>query len=119
MATPVMRNDAVALVDRRHPRHLDHDGRADSSTVFFQSPLIDSPHGVCVLGNTALVSANGAIHRLVDTDGDDRADVHEKLFTGIGGAQHDHGAHQVMFGPDGRFYFNVGNDGGQIRDMTD
>lgn len=94
----------------------DHDGRADSSKVFFQSPLIDSPHGVCVLGNTALVSANGAIHRLVDTDGDDRADVHEKLFTGIGGAQHDHGAHQVMFGPDGRLYFNVGNDGGQIRD---
>lgn len=94
----------------------DLDGRADTSKVFFQSREIDSPHGVCVLGNTVLVSANGAIHRLVDVDGDDRADVHEKLFTGIGGAQHDHGAHQVMFGPDGRLYFNVGNDGREIRD---
>lgn len=94
----------------------DEDGRADASKVFFQSREIDSPHGVCVLGNTVLVSANGAIHRLVDTNGDDQADVHERLFTGIGGAQHDHGAHQVMFGPDGRLYFNVGNDGRQIRD---
>lgn len=96
----------------------DDDGRADASTVFFQSREIDSPHGVCVLGNTALVSANGAIHRLIDTDGDDRADRHEKLFTGIGGAQHDHGAHQILFGPDGRLYFNIGNDGHQIRDAA-
>lgn len=94
----------------------DGDGKADESKVFFQSREIDSPHGVCVLGNSVIVSASGAIHRLIDTDGDDRADVNEKLFTGIGGPQHDHGAHQVMFGPDGRLYFNVGNDGGQIRD---
>jgi putative membrane-bound dehydrogenase-like protein len=103
--------DRILILEDR-----DGDGRAEASKVFFQSREIDSPHGVCVLGNTVLVSANGAIHRLIDTDGDDRADVHEKLFTGIGGAQHDHGAHQVMFGPDGRLYFNVGNDGGQIRD---
>lgn len=94
----------------------DGDGKADDARVFFQSREIDSPHGVCVLGNTVLVSASGVIHRLIDTDGDDRADVHEKLFTGVGGPQHDHGVHQVMFGPDGRLYFNVGNDGGLIRD---
>lgn len=105
--------DRIVILD-----DTDGDGRADTSTVFFQSPEIDSPHGVCVLGRTVLVSAKGAIHRLIDTDGDDRADVHEKLFTGIGGEQHDHGAHQVMFGPDGRLYFNVGNDGGQIRDKN-
>ena len=38
------------------------------------------------------------------------------LFTGIGGAQHDHGIHAFVFGPDGKLYFNFGNSGKQIKD---
>ncbi len=37
---------------------------------------------------------------------------------GIGGAQHDHGIHQFMFGPDGRLYFNFGNNGKQLKDKN-
>ncbi len=94
----------------------DGDGVADKSVVVHQDRAIDSPHGVCVLGNKVIVSANGSIFVLTDDNGDGVADRREVLFTGIDGRQHDHGAHQVMFGPDGRLYFNIGNEGHQIRD---
>ena len=51
-----------------------------------------------------------------DSNGDDKPDSKENLFTGISGTQHDHGIHAVHFGPDGKFYFNFGNSGRQIKD---
>jgi len=36
------------------------------------------------------------------------------LFTGIGGKDHDHGVHAFVFGPDGKLYFNMGNEGKQL-----
>jgi len=105
------------------------DGRADMSNVFYQNPDIDGVHGVCVLGNKAIVSAPDKILLLTDTDGDDKADTKKLLFTGkvlnpVNG-QHDHAIHAVMFGPDGRLYFNFGNfnaglwhaDGSLVRDV--
>ena len=53
-----------------------------------------------------------------DTNGDDKADKKELLFTGIGGEQHDHGMHAFTFGPDGKLYFNFGNEGEQIMDKN-
>ena len=38
----------------------DGDGQADKKTVFYQGNDIDSPHGVCVLGNRVIVSAGPA-----------------------------------------------------------
>jgi len=105
------------------------DGRADKTTVFYQNPDIDGVHGVCVLGNMAIVSVSDRILLLTDTDGDDKADAKKVLFTGkvlnpVNG-QHDHAIHAVMFGPDGRLYFNFGNfnaglwraDGILVRDI--
>ena len=88
-------------------------GRADKTTVFYQNPDIDGVHGVCVLGNKAIVSAPDRILLLTDIDSDDKADAKKVLFTGkvlnpVQG-QHDHAIHAVMFGPDGRLYFNFGN----------
>ena len=94
----------------------DEDGRADKSTTFYQDPSINSPHGVCVLGNTVIVSAGDSIVKLVDTDNDLVADKKQVLFTGIRGVQHDHGVHAVVFGPDGRLYFNFGNEGKRLLD---
>ncbi len=104
-------------------------GRADKTTVFYQDPDIDGVHGVCVLGNKAIVSAPDRIILLTDIDGDDKADTKKLLFTGkvlnpVNG-QHDHAIHAVMFGPDGRLYFNFGNfnaglwraDGSLVRDV--
>ena len=94
----------------------DGDGTLDESTVFYQDPEIDSPHGVCVLGDTVIVSAGENVLTFKDEDGDLVADEGSKkvLFTGIGGVQHDHGIHSFLFGPDGKLYFNFGNEGGQL-----
>ena len=100
------------------------DGVADKSTVFYQGRDIDSPHGICVLptpsgkGTKAIVSTGANVYILTDVDGDDKADKKETFFTGISGTQHDHGIHAFVFGPDGKLYFNFGNNGRQIKDRN-
>ncbi len=100
----------------------DGDGTAEKAKVFYQGTDIDSPHGVCVLGtpdgrNTrVIVSAGDKVQVFTDTDGDDKPDRKETLFSGISGTQHDHGIHAFTFGPDGRLYFNFGNSGSQLKD---
>ncbi len=100
------------------------DGKADKKKVFYQGRDIDSAHGVCVLGTASgkntrvIVSAGSMVQVFTDVDGDDKADKKETLFSGISGAQHDHGIHQFMFGPDGRLYFNFGNTGKQLKDKN-
>ena len=94
----------------------DDDGVAEDSIVFHQGKDIDSAHGICVLGNRAIVSAGSEVFYLIDTDGDWRADKKELLFTNIKGVQHDHGIHALVFGPDGKLYFNFGNNGRQLCD---
>ncbi|MCA9190601.1 MAG: c-type cytochrome [Planctomycetales bacterium] len=93
----------------------DHDGHADRSTVFYQGSDIDSPHGVTVLGNTVLVSAGENVWVFSDSDGDLKPESHKPLFTGISGVQHDHGIHAFEVGPDGKLYFNFGNEGKQLK----
>lgn len=53
-----------------------------------------------------------------DDDGDGKADRKEVLFEGIGGEQHDHGMHAFIFGPDGKLYFNFGNEGHTLLDKN-
>ncbi|MFP6875987.1 MAG: PVC-type heme-binding CxxCH protein [Roseibacillus sp.] len=106
--------DRIVILEDR-----DHDGRADTQRVFYQDHDIDGGHGVCVLGNQVIVSAPDRILLLTDTDGDDKADSKKLLFrgkvtTGPHG-QHDHAIHAVMFGPDGRLYFNFGNYNSELR----
>jgi len=90
------------------------DGAADKSKTFYQDPSINSALGICILGNRVIVSCSPHVFVFTDSDGDDKADKREVLFTGIRGAQHDHGVHAFVFGPDGKLYFNMGNDGRQI-----
>src|SRR5256885_5686595 len=93
----------------------DGDGRADKETVFYQDPSINAALGVCVLGNRVIVSVSPNVFVLTDTDGDGKADKRELLFTGIAGVDHDHGVHAFVFGPDGKLYFNMGNEGKRLR----
>ncbi len=90
------------------------DGLADKETVFYQDPSVNAALGICVLGNKAIVSDSPNVFVLTDTDGDGKADKRELLFTGIGGKDHDHGVHAFVFGPDGKLYFNMGNEGKQL-----
>jgi putative membrane-bound dehydrogenase-like protein len=87
-----------------------HDGIADKETVFYQDPSINAALGICVLGNKVIVSDSPNVFVLTDTDGDGVADKRELLFTGIAGKDHDHGVHAFVFGPDGKLYFNMGNE---------
>lgn len=98
----------------------DGDGVSDKTAVFYQGRDMDGGHGVCVLGDRVIVSAGDAVFSLYDRDGDLKADPDSKesLFTGISGAQHDHGIHAVVFGPDGKLYFNFGNAGKQLKDKA-
>jgi len=87
------------------------DGQADKQTVFYQDPSVNAALGICVLGNHVIISDSPNVFMLTDTNGDGVADQRELLFTGIGGADHDHGMHSFSFGPDGKLYFNMGNEG--------
>ncbi len=94
------------------------DGKADVTKTFYQGPEINSPLGIAVLGNKVYVSQSPYIWIFTDENGDDKADKKEILFQGIEGQQHDHGAHAVTFGPDGKLYFNLGNEGKQLKDKN-
>jgi putative membrane-bound dehydrogenase-like protein len=94
------------------------DGFADKETVFYQGPEINAALGICVLGNRVIVSCSPNIYLFTDTNGDGQADKKEILFSGISGVDHDHGVHAVTFGPDGKLYFNFGNEGKQLKDKN-
>lgn len=94
----------------------DGDGVSDKSTVFYQGPELNAPLGIWVMGNQVIVSQSPYVWLFTDVDGDDKADKKEVIFQGIDGEQHDHGMHAFVFGPDGKFYFNFGNEGIQMED---
>ncbi len=95
---------------------VDGDGKADTSKVFYQGSDVNAALGIAVLGNKVIVSCSPQVLVLTDTDGDDKADKKEVLFSGIEGVQHDHGVHAFVFGPDGKLYFNFGNEGKKLLD---
>jgi putative membrane-bound dehydrogenase-like protein len=90
----------------------DGDGKADSYKVFYQDKAIIGPLGIAVLGNKVYVAQSPKMLVFtIDSSGDKAEGPPEVLFDGFTGVNHDHGLHSLMFGPDGRFYFNSGNDG--------
>jgi putative membrane-bound dehydrogenase-like protein len=97
----------------------DRDGTADVQKTFYQGNEVNTALGICVLGSRILVSCSPNVLVFDDANGDDKADgPPRKLFTGIKGVDHDHGVHAFVFGPDGKLYFNFGNEGEQLLDAT-
>ncbi len=92
------------------------DGVMDESKVYYQGRDVDSAMGICVLGDKVIVSASPNIWLFTDTNGDDVPDKKELMFTKTGIPQHDHSAHSFLFGPDGKLYWNFGNEGKAIHD---
>ena len=95
----------------------DQDGHADKVKVFDQSPQIRVPLGIAVLGDKVYVSQAPDIV-VYTKDADDKIVKKEVLLTGFGGIDHDHGVHAVVFGPDGKYYFNQGNTGLDVTDKS-
>ncbi|MCS1408602.1 MAG: hypothetical protein M2R45_01778 [Verrucomicrobia subdivision 3 bacterium] len=96
----------------------DLDGAADKETVYYQGEDVNTALGICVLDNRVIVSCSPQVLMFTDINGDDKPDEKDILFSGIKGVDHDHGVHAFVFGPDGRLYFNFGNDGKQIADKN-
>jgi putative membrane-bound dehydrogenase-like protein len=91
------------------------DGKADKQTVFYQDMTVNTALGICVLGNKAIVSASPYVFVLTDTNGDSKADQREVLFKDSVKNDHDHSTHAFVFGPDGKLYYNFGNEVRELR----
>ncbi|MDB5295593.1 MAG: dehydrogenase [Phycisphaerales bacterium] len=90
----------------------DGDGKADKQTVFYQGKDLQAPLGICVLGDQVVVAQSPSVRVFtIDETGYKPKGEPKTIFTGFGGVDHDHGVHAGVFGPDGRFYFNSGNEG--------
>lgn len=103
--------DRIVILD-----DSDGDGTADKQTVFYQGEDINSALGIAVLGNRVLVSRSPDVFIFTDENNDGVADRKDTLFTGISGQEHDHAIHAFSFGPDGKLYFNFGNEGKHLKD---
>ena len=95
----------------------DGDGLADHRKVFDQHHDMLAPLGISVLGNKVIVSQSPDLF-VYTKDEDDRILSKETLLTGWSGIDHDHGLHVVLFGHDGRYYFNSGDQGFDITDRS-
>lgn len=95
----------------------DGDGKSDKSKVFVQDLSLRSPLGIAVLGDKVIVSQSPDL--IVYTkDEQDNIVKKEILLTGWRGVDHDHGVHAIVFGPDGRYYFNSGDQGFDVTDKS-
>ena len=89
-------------------------GVCDSVKVFYQDKSLFAPLGICVLGDKVIVAQSpNVLEFTIDSTGDKPVGPPKTLFTGFGGVNHDHGVHAGVFGPDGKYYFNSGNAGGE------
>ncbi len=84
----------------------DHDGKADSLITF--SSGFYSPNNVVFHLGSVYVGELGRIWRLQDTDGDLVADTKE-VFIGDLPANGRHKTKTIAWGPDGKFYMNIGS----------
>ena len=98
----------------------DHDGQADKSHTFVQETGFISPLGIAVIDNKVVVSQPPDLIVYTDKNRnllyDEDIDTREVLLTGFDGKNHDHSLHSVTVGPNGQWYFNFGNKGGDVTD---
>lgn len=83
----------------------DGDGVADEAITFAK---VHNPTGFEFWNGGVLVASVPDILFLKDTDGDDIADVRERIFHGLDSADTHHSANAFVYGPDGNFYYQRG-----------
>lgn len=93
-------------------RDTNGDGVMDKATVW--ADHLPPCYGIAAANGGLLVACAPHIVFLKDSDGDDKADVNEKLFTGFGTGNLERGVNAPTLGPDGWYYFGRGWAGGEI-----
>ena len=81
------------------------DGVADKAITF---DYIHNPTAFTFWNGGVVVASAPNIWFLKDTDGDDKADYREIIFSGIDSADTHHAANNFAFGPDGYIYYQRG-----------
>ena len=110
--------DRIVILD-----DVDGDGKADKSSVFWQSPELNAPLGIAVFDHVVMVSQPPNLLKLTDVNRDGKfseadGDTKEVFLTGFNGRNHDHSLHSVTGSPDGKWVFNQGNNGGMFTDKA-
>lgn len=93
-------------------RDLDGDGQFDSSTVFLDK--IPMPTGITAWRKGVLICSAPDIIYAEDTNGDDRADVVKKLFSGFRATNIQARVNSLVYGLDGWIHGSCGGVGGTI-----
>jgi putative membrane-bound dehydrogenase-like protein len=93
----------------------DGDGRYDKATIFLDN--IPFPTGVTVWRKGALVCAAPDILYAEDSDGDGKADVVKKLFSGFGTDNYQARVNSLEYGLDGWVHGSCGLFGGHIHSL--
>jgi len=94
----------------------DGDGDYDSATVFADG--LPYPTGIKVWKNGVLIAAAPDILYAEDSDGDGRADIQRKLYTGFGEGNQQHRVNGLRPRLDNWLQVANGDSGGRIRSLT-
>ena len=95
----------------------DGDGKFDRSHVFADGLMW--PTGIAVWKQGIFVAATPNIWYLKDTDGDHRADIRRKVFSGFGTEKAQGSLNNLAWGIDHRIYGAGSKNGGEIRPADD
>ncbi len=98
-------------------RDDDGDGRYEQSHVFAEG--LAWPTGICPWDGGVYVIAAPDLWYLKDTDGDGKADVRKKMFTGFGFITEEGSANNLIWGLDHWIYGAGSNSGGEVRPADD